>query len=194
MLHIVTLFLTAMFLGLACTAGAEPIADGQPFPDLMLELPNQGAAEYLGAQGKEQVPLSKIEAQGLIISVYSLYCPPCNRGAGRLNSLYRIMGERGIPVKIIGLAAGNSTAEVETYRDRHDVPFPLFKDPEYAMHEATGDLPVPAFYVVSLKGAQPTVARSRVGEVADEEEFLAEALTALGIEADCPDLKSAVNQ
>ena len=165
-------------------ARTEPVPDGAPFPDLILQLQAQ-EAEYLGAPGKGEVQLSAIAARGVIINVYSLYCPPCHREAERLNTLYRIMLERDIPVKIIGLAAGNGAGEVESYRSKHEVPFPLIEDPEYAMHEATGSLPVPSFYVVSLQGGVPTVALSMLGEVTDEEEFLAKALKALG-HTPCP--------
>jgi peroxiredoxin len=183
MLRIVQIALFLVLFGLIRPAGTELIAEGNSFPDLVLELPGKAAADYLGIPDSERTPLSGIQSQGVIINVYSLYCPPCNREAKRLNNLYSILLERGIPLKLIGLAAGNAEAEVEAYRIKHDVPFPLFKDPDYAMHDATGKLPVPYFYVVSLQGKSPTVVLSFVGEVTDEEAFLARALDALGLKS-----------
>jgi thiol-disulfide isomerase/thioredoxin len=181
MSRLVHLALFLMIIGLIRPAGAEPIADGNPFPDFLLQFPSEASAEYLGAPGRKSMHLSAIDAEGLIVNVYSLYCPPCHREAKLLNNLCEIMLEQGIPLKIIGLAAGNVEAEVETYRAKHDVPFPLFEDPDYIMHDATGRLPVPSFYVVSLQGKVPVVALSFVGEVTDEVEFLSKALEALGL-------------
>jgi peroxiredoxin len=172
-----------LVLGLPGLLWAEPIAVGQPFPDLTLELPSKASAEYLGVPGRKATPVSGIDAEGLIVSIYSLYCPPCHREAGRLNALYRILKQRRLPLKIIGLAPGNSETEVESYRAKHSVPFPLFKDPDYDMHALTGRLPVPSFYVVDIRGKTPRVALSKIGEVMDEEEFLSRALKALGISA-----------
>jgi peroxiredoxin len=178
LIHFTLMFLLAGWL---IPAGAEPIPAGQPFPDLVLEFQQKESADYLGTPGKSRIRLSSIKAQGLIVSIYSLYCPPCHREAEHLNNLYRMMLERGIPLKIIGIAAGNSKAEVETYRVKNNVPFPLFEDPEYEFHDALGALPVPSFYVVSLQGETPKVALSNVGEAKDEEAFLKKSLSVLGI-------------
>jgi peroxiredoxin len=178
LIHFILIFLLAGWL---IPAGAEPIPAGQPFPDLVLEFQRKGSADYLGTPGKSRIQLSSIKAQGLIVSIYSLYCPPCHREAEHLNTLYRMMLEQGIPLKIIGIAAGNSEGEVETYRVKNTVPFPLFEDQEYEFHDALGGLPVPSFYVVSLQGETPKVALSHVGEVKDVEAFLKKSLTILGI-------------
>jgi peroxiredoxin len=172
-----------LVFGLPGMLRAEPIADGQHFPDLTLELQSDAIAEYLGVPGRKATPMSGIQAEALIVNIYSLYCPPCHREAGRLNALYRMLQQRGLPLRIIGIAPGNSDAEVESYRAKHSVPFPLFKDLDYDMHALTGRLPVPSFYIVDLRGKMPKVALSKIGEVMDEEEFLSQALKALGISA-----------
>ena len=106
--------------------------------------------KYLGLTGKagESFTLANVQADILLIELFSMYCPHCQKEAPLVNELYEKMAEvskRGPVVKIIGLGASNSQFEVEHFRDIYNVPFPLFPDKDLAMYKALGGDGTPTF-------------------------------------------------
>ncbi|MFP4071632.1 MAG: peroxiredoxin family protein [Desulfovibrionales bacterium] len=182
MLKIIGMMLAVVFAtaGLAC---ANPLQEGGDFPDVQLNLSGDRAvARYLEVPPADSVPLSEVGARGIIINIYSLYCPPCHREAPLLNNLYRMIKEMGLEddLKLIGIAVGNNEQEVSAYRERHKVPFPLLMDPDYTIHKQVGSVPVPSFYAVLLQcDGGPQVVLSKIGEVEDEKKFLEDVLRAM---------------
>ena len=137
--------LVALFFALAA-----PAWGGATFPDMPLTgtlTPEQSA--YLSPTGGELRP-STIAADYLLVEVFSMYCPICQRDAPMINDLYeRLQGsELGRRIRLIGIGAGNTTFEVDFFRKKFSVPFPLFEDTRYEYHKALGEVGTPAFYLV----------------------------------------------
>jgi len=166
---------------------SQPIAEGAPFPDLKLNgnlSADQSAYLGLPAPGKTQ-RLSKIKAPFVLLEVFSMYCPHCQREAPVINELYNLIAKRGLAgkIKVVGLGAGNSLDEVEIFRVKYDLLFPLFSDPNLTAHQAVGGVGTPYFYLVARdpKTGALTVKLSRLGRMASPERFLDDLVNAAGL-------------
>jgi peroxiredoxin len=135
----------AMMLALAlivgCTATPKPVAAPQAMPAgekpfglaaLRLPTPTDPAhLDYLGVPPGETFALSDIQARILIIEVFSMYCPHCQKEAPIVNRLFQqIQADPKLKerIKIIGIGVGNTPYEVGFFRKTYSVPFPLFAD------------------------------------------------------------------
>jgi len=156
---------TALALKASEGPRSEPIAEGSVFPDLKLNgnLSAEQAA-YLGlaAPGKTS-RLSKIKAPFILLEV-------ARRG---------LAGQ----IKVLGLGAGNSLAEVEIFRAKYGLLFPLFADPGLTAHQAVGGVGTPYFYLVARdkKTGALTVKLGRLGRMDSPEQFLDDLARAAGL-------------
>lgn len=133
------LTLTAILLPLwGCMSTMEAVpapqaaAQANPPSDFVLPPlsdPNQQA--YLGIAGTQAFALEEIHAPIVLIEVFSMYCPHCQREAPNVNRLYRHIAEDPLlanRIKLIGIGVGNTAYEVDLFRKAFDIPFPLFPD------------------------------------------------------------------
>lgn len=132
-------------------------------PDLQILAPeNEQHRKYLGVEtpAGEPFKISDIKADLLIIELFSMYCPFCQKEAPLVNELYQMLKERemkGLTVKIIGLGASNSQFEVEHFAETYGVDFPLFPDKDMSMYKALGGTGTPGFVGYKLKDTKPPI-------------------------------------
>lgn len=123
------------------------------WPEIMLPTPKDPAVrKYLGIDNDAMFTLDRIKAKAVIVQIYSMYCPICQREADRVNQLSRLITQDSTlsrQVKIIAIGAGNTDYEVEFYRKTYNVPFPLFADGEFNIHRQLGEVRTPYFYVLT---------------------------------------------
>lgn len=141
------LILAALMLLLTAPAQA-----GDRFPDFPLSgfvSPEQQA--YLGIDGEGATP-SSIKADYLLVELFSMYCPICQREAPAVNGLYEkiVSGKLGERIKVIGIGAGNTPFEIDFFRKKFAVDFPLFTDEGFTYHKALGEVGTPSFYLVDV--------------------------------------------
>lgn len=158
----------------------DPVVD--PAALAGLELRFKGADQekeklYLGVGSAANLSVAQIKADRLIIAVLNTYCTICQEDAAVLNLMYKII--EGTPslqgrTKLVGIAAGNTEAEVERFRKEFRVPFPLFADTNFSIERAVPkDLRTPMFITVSnVEGKSLEVVKSRFGSIENVEEFL----------------------
>lgn len=128
------------------------IKPGEPFPETSLKMvadPLQ--REYLGLKDGESFTVNDIRADVVLVEIMSVYCPSCQRQTRTYNKLFNLIENdpktKG-RVKMIGVAAGNNDREVEDFRERYKVGFPIIPDPHFVTHKAIGGSRTPfAIYV-----------------------------------------------
>ena len=57
---------------------------------------------------------------------------------------------QGKNVKVIGIGVGNSEYEVDAFRKKFSVPFPLFSDKDFVTYQEIGDVGTPFFILARL--------------------------------------------
>lgn len=152
-----------ILVGMAQLAYSAESYDGSVMPEFTLVTPeSQQHRDYLGLTTKagETFKISDVKADILIIELFSMYCPYCQKEAPLVNELYKRTIEddaSGLAIKIIGLGASNSQFEVEHFGDTYDVDFPLFPDKDMSMYKALGGAGTPGFVGYKFKGVDAPV-------------------------------------
>ncbi|MGD2150640.1 MAG: redoxin domain-containing protein [Desulfobacterales bacterium] len=150
---------------------------GGTLPAIKLDVPKDPAhRSYLGLSGEGLFDISEIKAQVVIIQIFSMYCPYCQREAFRVNELYENIEKdpntRG-KLKLIGIGAGNSQFEVDIFQKTYEVTFPLFSDGDFSIHKSLGEVRTPYFIGVKINDdGSHEVCYSSVGGFEKAERFL----------------------
>ena len=174
-----TLVLAGAALALAADAseapGAKPLAVGTIFPDVpLIGSISPELAASLGIAKSGPTPINKVGADVLVVEIFSMYCPYCQREAPNLNQLQGLIDKQNLGgrIKIIGIGAGNSDTEVEIFRKKYNVPFALFSDSSFAVHQRVGQVGTPFFYVLRKKPAGYEIVHTHLGLIHSPAEFL----------------------
>ena len=182
---VVTSVLVLMFVHPVSPA-PSPITKGDVLPAINLPLPKSPEERgYLGLSGSGNFKIPQIKAKAVIIEIFSMYCPYCQKDAPGINELYRAI--EGNPelkdkIKLIGIGAGNTPYEVGVYKKTYHVPFPLFADGEFTIHKMLGDIRTPYFIVVKMnEDGTHQVVHSEVGGFVGPQPFLEMVLSATGL-------------
>jgi peroxiredoxin len=166
--------LLATHAGLAFTKAP---AIGESLPSFELPIPQDARAQsYLGLTGPGQFTIAQIEAKVVIIQIFSMYCPVCQKEAFRVNKLYRTIQKRKDlkdKIKIIGIGTGNTSFEVGFFQKKYEVDFPLFSDENLSIHRILGKLRTPYYIGVKINSdGSNKVFYSRLGQFRDVDSFL----------------------
>ncbi|GEM_PF-363163 len=145
--------------GTGTAIGFDPLkkhalGKNRSLPPFELPMPQEESAKsYLGLSGTENFEIGQIKAQVLIIEVFNFYCPHCQRAAPQVNELYQEIESRPdlkAKIKIIGIGGGNSPYEVNSFKEKYKVPFPLFSDQSMEISSILGVKGTPTFIWVKL--------------------------------------------
>lgn len=135
------------------SAGKMP-AVGDRLVDLRLPTPESAdTRDYLGLPPGDFFAVTAIAGKILVIEIFSMYCPHCQREAPAVNRLYQAIQDSEPlrdRVKMIGIGVGNSTFEINHFRKHYSILFPLFPDEDFTAHKAIGEVRTPFFIVAAL--------------------------------------------
>lgn len=173
-------FLVMLFLSLG---GSRALAinttprQGDLLPALSLPIPkNLEEKAYLGLSGDGLFKIFQLKAQVVIVEIFSMYCPYCQKEAPMVNELYQAIEENpDLKGKIVlfGLGAGNSSFEVGVFKKTYTIPFPLFADQDFIIHKSLGEVRTPYFIAIKInKDKTPRVIYSELGSLKGAKSFL----------------------
>ena len=134
---------------------AQGLQKGGQLPSIVLPVPKSAEEKaYLGLSGSGTFKIPQIKADVVIIEIFSMYCPYCQKDAPGINELYDLIQKTPDlrdRIKMIGIGAGNSAFEIETFKKTFSVHFPLFPDQDYVIHQACGEVRTPYFIGVKIQ-------------------------------------------
>lgn len=173
-------------LGFSALAANKPPEKGEVLPVINLPLPKNPVEKgYLGLSGDGFFKIPQIKANVVIVEIFSMYCPYCQKDAPGVNELYNLIDNNPDlknKIKLIGIGAGNSSYEVEVFKKTYTVPFPLFPDKDFTIHKACGDVRTPYFIVVKINNdGTHQIVHSQLGGYPGAEPFLELVLKSSGL-------------
>jgi len=168
-------------------ASNAPIV-GSQLPETTLPIPdNPDERHYLGLTGKgSSFRIPQIKAKVVVVEIFSMYCPYCQREAPEVNKLYSAVEDdqdlKG-KIKLIGIGVGNSPFEIEVFKKKYNVPFPLFPDEDFSIHKCFGETRTPYFIAIKINddGAHKVI-YSQLGGMKGVEQFLKKMTQLSGLE------------
>jgi thiol-disulfide isomerase/thioredoxin len=167
-------------------SASVPPSKGDVLPKINLPIPKSpDDKSYLGLSGVGNFKIPQIKAKVVIVEVFSMYCPYCQKDAPRINEMYQMIEnnpELKNKIKIIGIGAGNSPFEVEVFKKTYHVPFPLFADKDFSIHKVLGEVRTPYFVVIKISDdGTHQIVHSQLGDFQGAEPFLELILKASGL-------------
>lgn len=175
--------------GVLLRADEAPIEAAGTWPVAHIALPvpaEEDARHYLGTAAAGTFEIAELKTDVVIIEIFSMYCPHCQREAPVVNELYQAIQSRADlkeRVKMIGIGAGNSEYEVDVFRKKYAVAFPLIPDKKNTVAGALKVNRTPTFIGVKVKeGGEPEQFYCRSGPLGKVPEFLADMVKLSGLE------------
>jgi len=169
---------------------SELAAAEQDFPaaitQVKLKLPDDpDVPALLGIKQKSgQITLNDIDGEVIIIEIFSMYCPFCQRHAPMTNKLYQAIETRSDTrgkVRLIGIGVGNSPYEVKFFKKKYGIRFPLFDDANSAVLNSLSGVKTPYYFAIRKTGKSLNVFFTQQGAFDDVDAFLKTVLTKSGL-------------
>jgi len=121
----------------------------------------------------------------VIVQIFSMYCPYCQKDAPNVNKLYEKIEADPLlksRVRLVGIGVGNSSYEVNVFRTKYNIRFPLYADPDFKIHRKLGEPRTPYFIGVKINpDGSHRIFYSRLGEIHTPDAFLAEIIRLSGV-------------
>ena len=175
---LLTVFMVMLSVAMPVSADDAVPARNKPLPDVMLPVPGDGThRDYLNlSDNRKTFSIGQLQADAVIIEIFSMYCPFCQREAPRVNLLFDLIQsdpQLRQRLKMIGIGVGNSAYEVDYFRKSYDIAFPLFPDEDFKIHKRFGQVRTPFFIGIRLApGKKPVVFHTQLGGFVSPRAFL----------------------
>ncbi len=172
---LVIVFLSWTFHAPALAEGSLPVKGGK-LPIIRLPIPKDSNEKiYLGLSGDGFFEIPQIRSKGVLIKIFNLYCPICQSTAAAMTEVYhQIENNPGLrdKLKLIGIGAGNNLLEIEVFKHNLNIPFPIFPDENFKIHQALGEARIPFFIAVKIeKDRSPEIVHTHLGGFTDAREL-----------------------
>jgi peroxiredoxin len=177
LLFVVFALVVCGFPDARCSAADAPPSEGDILPEIVLPLPQDAAErQYLGINDRNLFSIPQIQAEIVVLEAFSMYCPFCQNEAPAVNELYKTIADRPDlkdRIKLLGIGVGNTAFEVNVFRKKYNIAFPLFPDPAFSIYDKLGNVRTPYFVAVKI-GPNGThkVIYSKVGTIGNPSEFV----------------------
>ncbi|MGE4263660.1 MAG: peroxiredoxin family protein [Desulfovibrio sp.] len=186
-LTIVSLLLSSQGFagGASLSQNMKPLPTGQIAPNFAFTLPiSKGEAAELGIKpDAKAAQLNDVQADAMVLVVFSMYCTYCQGEASELAALHALIKDKGLSGKLtlLGLGAGNSPFEVNVFRKKYGLKFPLLSDPDFAAHKALGEVGTPYYYILKRRGNEFVIVDQLLGCMTSSGAFLDSVLDKTGL-------------
>jgi len=167
-------------------SATPPPLNTEALQKINLPIPkNPEEKNYLGLSGVGTFKIPKIKSKVVIVELFSMYCPYCQKDAPRINEMYQSIEDnpelKG-KIKIIGIGAGNSPFEVQVFKKTYHIPFPLFPDKDFSIHKVLGEVRTPYFVAIKINDdGLHQIVHSQLGDFQGAEAFLELIMKASGL-------------
>lgn len=187
LIHVTLLLTSLLFIFSSCTnLSLTPHPErtptptvGEPLPEINLTSPtDESIRNYLGLTNITATTFAstQIDCEILLIEIFSMYCPFCQREAPAVNKLFKLIQDDpklSRQIKLIGIGVGNSAFEVEIFKNKYDVKFPLFADADFTIHNDMGQVRTPFFIAIANRGEKKNqVILTKLGGFSSPDKFL----------------------
>jgi len=168
----------------------KTIAVGDSFPHVTTDYAFTDAElEYLGIERgilslftKRSFAISDINAEIILVEFFNNYCSSCQAQAPVMNDVYKAVQKNPALVKqvrFIGIGTGNNEREVAQFKERHEVPFPMFADQRFSFYDALGEPGgTPFMLILKKRGADAVVVGTHKGLTPNASFFISSLRTA----------------
>ncbi len=114
--------------------------------------------------------LKDVSCQLLLVEILGVYCPLCYQQAPLFNKLHGRIQRRGLgdKVKMLGIAIGATTTEVEHLRKSGSYEYPIVQDERFTVHKLLGE---PSTHLTMLMGKDGKVLYTHLGVIEDTDAF-----------------------
>jgi len=169
-----------MVLPIALTSSGigAPVVNPETLASIRFPMPQDRAhREYLGLGAGDSFTLGQIKADAVMVELFSMYCPICQSEAPKVNDLHRVISQDQslkARVRFLGIGIGNTPYEVEVFRKKFKIPFPLVPDEDFTAQKAVSEkIRTPTFLVLRIElGKRLRPVGVHVGEILKPQEFL----------------------
>lgn len=121
---------------------ARSLDTGDLFPQIpMAPMAHDAARRYLGIKKNQFFTLNDVRADMVLVEIMNTSCSSCKKQSAIYNELYSLIEahpETRSRIKLMAIAVGNTDREVQVFKDRFQVAFPMVGDPKYLVWDATG--------------------------------------------------------
>jgi thiol-disulfide isomerase/thioredoxin len=184
--HLIVIVLLSLALSAPVFAASLSPVKGGKLPVISLPVPKDLCQKnYLGLSGEGFFRIPQIKANGVLIKIFNLYCPICQSTASVMAELYRQIEHNPDlkdKIKLIGIAAGNNLLEIEVFKQNYNIPFPIFPDEDFQIHQALGEVRTPFFIAIKMDGdGSHEVVHTHLGGLTDARAFLDLMVEAYGM-------------
>jgi hypothetical protein len=136
---------------------------------------------YLGISS-DTFTLGDVQADIIIVELFSLYCALCAKEAPAIAELYALAKKPPAHtgrIVLLGIGAGNSADEVARFQKKYSVPFPMVPDKQMTVARSMKMAITPAF-IAFKKNADGSLVRlhMRFGVLGPPQRFLDSTLQA----------------
>jgi hypothetical protein len=125
-------------------------------PQIKLKAPKEPDLQnYLGVQKDTEFNLTQVRAKLILIDILDVYCPDCQKNAPQMNRIFNIIdsdAELKSDIKIIGIAAGNDSVQIESFVKEFKIKFPIFPDQDNQIHSLLGGTGPPGVILSDIHG------------------------------------------
>jgi peroxiredoxin len=162
---------------LAANEAAPEQTYSKAITQVRLQLTDDKAAPaYLGiGQKSSTIILGDIVADIIIVEIFSMYCPYCQRHAPATNRLFDAI-EAGKAtrekIRLIGIGVGNSAHEAAFFKKKYGIKFPLFPDANSSVLNSLPGVRTPYYFAIRKSGKSLNVFFQQQGAFDDPQTFL----------------------